>query len=377
VPGDLYYRVGVTASGTAYDLSDDLSSVTVEQHEGEPDALTVNVSDPFKVLSHALQEGMDVEVELGTDDDHAVVFRGRIYKVDGSFPTTQTPTLKLLAYDPSMRMGLKKRNRTWSDMALSDIVTTVASAYFTSTDVDLMGDPSFPGNGLRQQEETDLAFLRRLASTYGCILYVTAGDQDDTFHFIAQYAAMTMASTVTVYYGRSDVDDRLLSFQSSADAAQIELPRALAGIDYATGQPTEVATTEVQDAGTTDDPFFDENLSAFAAAYPDKAAALSGLLSGAAASQAALRAELGTSVRAATPTFTTEEQQSAQAQNQFSTSLRGMRANGSTVGIRRMTAQTNLDIGDVGGRFSGTWFLSRVRHVLDGQGYRTEFECRR
>jgi phage protein D len=377
VPGDLYYRVGVTASGAAYDLSDDLSSVTVEQHEGEPDALTVNVSDPFKVLSHALQEGMDVEVELGTDDDHAVVFRGRIYKVDGSFPTTQTPTLKLLAYDPSMRMGLKKRNRTWSDMALSDIVTTVASAYFTSTDVDLMGDPSFPGNGLRQQEETDLAFLRRLASTYGCILYVTAGDQDDTFHFIAQYAAMTMASTVTVYYGRSDVDDRLLSFQSSADAAQIELPRALAGIDYATGQPTEVATTEVQDAGTTDDPFFDENLSAFAAAYPDKAAALSGLLSGAAASQAALRAELGTSVRAATPTFTTEEQQSAQAQNQFSTSLRGMRANGSTVGIRRMTAQTNLDIGDVGGRFSGTWFLSRVRHVLDGQGYRTEFECRR
>lgn len=377
MPGDLYYRVGVTASGTAYDLSDDLSSVTVEQHEGEPDALTVNVSDPFKVLSHALQEGMDVEVELGTDDDHAVVFRGRIYKVDGSFPTTQTPTLKLLAYDPSMRMGLKKRNRTWSDMALSDIVTTVASAYFTSTDVDLMGDPSFPGNGLRQQEETDLAFLRRLASTYGCILYVTAGDQDDTFHFIAQYAAMTMASTVTVYYGRSDVDDRLLSFQSSADAAQIELPRALAGIDYATGQPTEVATTEVQDAGTTDDPFFDENLSAFAAAYPDKAAALSGLLSGAAASQAALRAELGTSVRAATPTFTTEEQQSAQAQNQFSTSLRGMRANGSTVGIRRMTAQTNLDIGDVGGRFSGTWFLSRVRHVLDGQGYRTEFECRR
>ena len=375
--GDLYYRVGVTSSGATYDLSDDLSSLTVEQKEGQPDALTVDVSDPFKVLSHALQEGMGVEVELGTDDDHAVIFRGRIYKVDGTFPTSQTPTLKVQAYDPSMKMGLKKRNRIWADMALSDIVTTIASTYFTSTDVSVMGDPSFPGNGLRQQEETDLAFLRRLAATYGCILYVTAEDADDTFHFIAQYAAMTMASAVTVYYGRSGVDNRLLSFQSSADAAQIELPRALAGIDQATGKPTEIDATTLQDAGQTDDAFFDENLSAFSVAHPDKAAALAGLLSSAAASQAALRTELGTSVREATPTFTTEAQQSAMAQNQFSTSLRGMRASGSTVGIRQIVAQTNIDIGDVGGRFSGTWFLSQVRHILDGQGYRTELECRR
>jgi hypothetical protein len=106
VPGDLYYRVSVTAPGASYDLSDDLSSLTVEQHEGEPDSLSVEAADPYKVLSHALQEGMDVEVELGTDDDHAVVFRGRIYKVDGTFPTTQTPTLKLQAYEPSMAMGL-------------------------------------------------------------------------------------------------------------------------------------------------------------------------------------------------------------------------------------------------------------------------------
>jgi phage protein D len=377
VPGDLYYRVGVSASGSAYDISGDLSSLSIDQHEGEPDALTVDVSDPFKVLSHALQEGMDVEVELGTDDDHAVVFRGRIYKVDGSFPTTQTPTLKIQAYDPSMQMGLKKRNRTFSDMALSDIVTAIVSDYFGDTEIEVMGDPSFPGNGLRQQEETDLAFLRRLASTYGCVLYVTAGDEEDTFHFIAQYTAMSMPSEVTVYYGRSDVENRLLSFEASVDAAKIELPRVLSGIDYATGQPTEVDDTDVQPVGASDDAFFDENLAAFGSAHPDKAAALSGLLASAAATQKILRADLGTSVRDAKPTFTSEEEQSAVAQNQFSTSLLGMRASGSTVGIRQMTAQTNIDIGDVGGRFSGTWFLSKVRHVLDGQGYRTEFECRR
>lgn len=375
--GDLYYRVSVSAGGADYNASDDISSLTVDQHEGQPDALSVEIADQYKVLSHALQEGMDVEVELGTDDDHAVIFRGRIYKVDGTFPTSQTPTLKIQAYDPSMRMGLKKRNRTFANMALSDIVTTVAAEYFTSAEISVQGDPEFPGNGLRQQEETDLAFLRRLASTYGCLLYVTAGDSDDTFHFISQYTAMTMAPPVTVYYGRTDVEHRLLSFQSSADAAQIELPRVLSGIDYDTGQPTEVATTEVTDAGSVDDTFFDENLSAFSADHPDKAALLAGLITAAPAAQAALRKDLGSSTREASPTFTTEAQQSALAQNQFSTSLRGMRASGSTVGIRQITAQTNIEIGDVGGRFSGTWFLSQVRHILDGQGYRTEFECRR
>ena len=33
MPGDLYYRVSVSASGASYDMSDDLSSLTVEQRE--------------------------------------------------------------------------------------------------------------------------------------------------------------------------------------------------------------------------------------------------------------------------------------------------------------------------------------------------------
>ena len=222
--------MSVNSSGVAYDASDDISSLNIEQQEGMSDSLTAELADPFKVLSHAIQEGMDIEAELGTDDDHAVVFRGRIYKVDGAFPTEQTPTIRLSAYDPSMRMGLRKRSRVWSDMALSDIVQSIASNYFSDLDVNLLGDPNFTGNGLRQHEKTDLEFLNGLAETYGCVMYVTAGDSADTFHFVAQYAAMTMDPAVTVYYGRSDVTNRLLRFESSADTSQIELPRVLSGI---------------------------------------------------------------------------------------------------------------------------------------------------
>src|SRR5262245_60820420 len=135
--------------GGSYDLSDDISSLSIAQQEGTADLLSIDIEDPYKLLGHALQEGMDIEVELGTDDDHAVVFRGRIYKVDGSFPADATPTIKLQAYDSRMRMGLRERNRPWADVTLSDIVNQIAQDYFSNIDVVVQGDPSFPGNGIR------------------------------------------------------------------------------------------------------------------------------------------------------------------------------------------------------------------------------------
>ena len=181
-------------------------------------------------------------VDLGTSDDHSVIFRGRIYRVDGTFPKDDVPTLKIEAYDASMKMGLRKRNRAFTDMSLSDVVNAVVEPYFSDTNVDLKGDPSFPANGIRQDDETDLAFLLRLAKAYGCVTYVSIGDTDDTFNFVAQYNVMTTTPEVTLYYGRCDVDNPLLSFQSSADISDVQLPRALSGIDVDTGQPIDVTT---------------------------------------------------------------------------------------------------------------------------------------
>ena len=64
MPDDLFYRVQVSAGGAEYDLSADLTSLSIEEDETRPDLLVVNLSDPYKVFGHALQEGMDVEVEL-------------------------------------------------------------------------------------------------------------------------------------------------------------------------------------------------------------------------------------------------------------------------------------------------------------------------
>jgi phage protein D len=378
VADDLFYRVHVSAGGAEYDLSTDLTSLSIEEDETRPDLLVVHLSDPYKVFGHALQEGMDVEVELGTADDHSLVFRGRIHQVDASFPPEGVPTLTFRAHDNSMRLGLRRRNRPWSDTSLSGIARSIADDHgFSRKNVRLVGDPSFDGNGIRQQDETDLAFLHRLADTYGAETYVTARDAGDEFVFLAQREIMTSEPEVTLYHGRCGVPEHLLSFEARADVSEIQLPRVFAGVDYDRGEALESVEAPVEEVGGTDDAFFDENMTAFREREPDRAAQLQELLAAAPAAREQVISDLGEFERVTVPTFTTAEELRTRRDNQFSTSIHGMRASGATEGNKNLRAQTNVGLEDVGGRFSGLWFLTQVRHVLDSGGYRTDFECRR
>jgi phage protein D len=378
VSDDLYYRVSIQAGkGSHYDVSHDLSALTIEEDSSRPDKLTLELNDPFKIFSHALQEGMQVEVDLGMVKDHSLIFRGQIYKVEGSFPQQGVPTLKLLAYDRSLKMGLRKRNRVWTDTSLDGIVRDIGGGYFDSIDVNLKGNPSFKGNGIRQQNETDLAFLLRLAAEYGCEMYVVAGDQGDELFFWAQHSIMKSKPQATLYHGRCGVAGRLLSFEATTEVSKIQLPRVFAGIDFETGKRIEKKKAQVEEVGTTEDRFRDENLTGLRGRYPAKADSLGKLLSAAKTIQRDLRKELGSVEQEVTPGFVTQDDLNVRAENQFSTSIYGMRGSGSTPGNHRIHAQATIDIADVGGRFSGTWYVSQVRHILNGQGYQTEFQCQR
>ena len=374
---DLFFRVSVTAGGAKYDLSADLTALTLDEDNTQADQLSVDVSDPYKVLGHAFQEGMDVEVELGKGDDHSVMFRGVIYKIDGSFPETGVPTLALKAYDRSMDMGLLKRNRPWVNQSLSQIVAQVAQPYFARQDIDVLGDPNFGTDGMRQQDETDLAFLLRLGGEFGCEMFVDADDAGETFHFLSQKSIMQRDPVATLHYGRCDVPTRLLSFQPGTDVTNIQLPQVLSGTDYATGTVNAVTVGDDETVGDQADAFVDENLTAFRKRYPDQAEQLEGLLGAASGIQTAVRTKLGTATRRAIPTFVSSAELQERRRNQFSTSRLGMRASGVTDGNRAIHAQSTIALEDVGGRFSGTWYLSQVKHTLTGQGYKTEFQCQR
>lgn len=376
---DIFYRIYVKGLSAGYDLSPNIDTLRIEESSGKADRLTVRVSDPYKVISHAVQEGMQVEVELGTVDDHSIVFRGMIYKTRGDFPENGTPTVTLVAYDQSMAMGLRKRHRFFTDMTLTEIIKKVAKEYFSERmiQIDLSGEPSFSGNGIRQRGITDLAFLLDIAKTYGCEMFATAEENDNALNFIAQNIIMNSKPNITLYHGRCGASQRLLNFQATTDVSQIQLPRVFSGIDEKTGDLTEIENSEIDKTVESEDTFRDENFALFMAQETERTTKIKDLAKSANKSQDALRKQLGEVEIQPTIGFVTPEDLKIRSQNQFSTSLHGMRANGATNGNHRIQAQTTIEIADVGGRFSNVWYLSQVRHILDKNGYRTEFECQR
>jgi uncharacterized protein len=380
MPKELFYLVSLVADKVRHDLSQDLTSFTIDESGNQPSMLTIQMSDPHHVFSSSFQEGMEVMVDLGDVEDHAIIFRGHIYKVDQDFPKSGVPTLTLRAYDRSMKMGLRKRNRIWQDVTLKEIVEQIAKkgGYgFNTVKVDEQANPEFKGNGIRQQDETDLAFLRRLAGLFDYEMFVTVTEQEDILNFLYQYNIMKADPAVTLYYDRCGVEYRLLSFQPSVDVSKIQLPRIYAGIDYYSGTPIEKQTKEFDHEIKNEDAYFDENMDEFRKAHADKADQLKEVIDAAAEVQKNLCKELGNVRREPVEGFSTPEILKARAEKQFNSSLQGMRASGTSTGNRKLLAHTCLEILNVGKRFSGKWYLAQVSHVLDKQGYTCTFQCQR
>jgi phage protein D len=54
-----------------------------------------------------------------------------------------------------------------------------------------------------------------------------------------------------------------------------------------------------------------------------------------------------------------------------------LRASGSTIGLPEIRAGCRIKVGNVGERFSGTYYVTGTEHRLGKSGYRTSFDCRR
>lgn len=377
---DLYYRVSVKAADAKYDLSDHLSALTIDETGDSPDQLSLELNDPFKVVSHAVQEGMDVEVELGCADDHSLIFRGCIYRSDANFPAGDVPTLKLTAYDKSMTMGLRKRNRRWTGgITLQQIIQQVATAHFgaSNIEINLVANPEFTGNGLRQKEQTDLRFLHELGAKYGFELFVESKDDKDILHCDSHAHIMSQDPEVTLFHGRCGAAGHLISFQASGNVSDIRLARVYQGIDPKDGRIIQKKRPTSDDMNKAADRYLDENLTHFREHDAEKADALVALIEAAPKVQSDLRAKLGGEERVTLPGFATDEELGELIKNQFSTSAQGMRGSGATVGNHRLHAQVAIDLEDLGGRFSGKWYLSEVHHIVNGEGYKSEFKCQR
>jgi hypothetical protein len=378
----VYYKVIVSSDGETYDLSSDVDSFTIDEQLTMADKLTLNLNDPYKVLSHALVEGLRIKIDLGTTDDHSIVFSGSVYEVSGDFPQDGTPKLQVIAQDASMAMGLVARDlqRTGS---LQRIFTDIAETQEYNSHFDISAkldiDPAIYIKK-RQNGQTDREFLKDLAVQYDYQLYAVPGEELDRVEFVSTISIIKQDPKVELKF-RCDVGNRLLSFHVDSKISQVKRPKKYSIYDFTSGKLSDPTTKNIEYVKNIEDRHEEENFTAFEKEFPEKADKLKTFLGSVKNARSNMIDEWNKSnpqpiVTHAWNLASTQQDAPIKGQHQVNTLFYGMMASGMTSGNPNLHAQKMVAILD-SGRFSGDWFVTKALHTLNDEGYKTEFECQR
>jgi hypothetical protein len=352
------------------EVNDLLDRVEVEENDSQADLATLTFGDSHLVLSDILHEGLSVEVDLGRSDAHALIFRGMITGIRAYFPSRGQAQVEVQAVDSLIQLGLKPRTQRWWNTTVSQIVRDIALANgFLPGDIAPEEDAIVDEKRPRQQvEETDLAFLHRLAEDYDCKLYIEHGRGPDTLNFVATKKLLEADPIEQTLTFNANLEEFSVVFDAFAAAAA----ERLVTTDPLTGKRVEITNLLVGPAEPqwVPDP---ERI----ARLGEGAARLASLLAKAAAKRAHLSdfwrlpsRDAGAASRSASDRSSTLGDRARRL---------GQTGNGRAAGSIWLRPRRRGTVEGYGGRWSGSWYLARVRHVLDvrQRRYVSSFICTR
>ena len=363
---DVFFSVKIEGE----EVGDLLDRLEVEESDSRADLATLVLGDKYLVLADIVHEGLTVEIDLGWSDAHALIFRGPVTGIRATYPTRGPAVVELQATDSLIQLGFKPNTRRWWNTTVSQVVREVALANgLQPGQVTVAKDATLDEKRPRQQiEETDLAFLHRLARDYDCKVFVEPKDSGDVLNFLSTSSLLQADPIEEQLAFNANVEE----FSAAFDAFAPTVRERLVTTDPQTGDRVEVSTdlATVADAAWTPD--------------PDRLAR-----AGAAADRLAALVAKGAAKRARLPDFWRQPARDAGAPARPASDAAGVlgdqarrlghTARGRARGSVWLRPRRRVNVVGYGGRWSGAWYLARVRHVVDlgRRSYTCSFLCTR
>jgi phage protein D len=297
---------------------------------------SVNNSTTFLYFDRStLDFGKAFAVKMGSD----TIFEGRIFGLEANFPGRGSPQLAVLAEDRFQDLRMTRRSRTFTDLSDADIISQVATEHGLQPDVAVDG----PGHTvLAQVNQSDLAFLRERARTIDAEVWM----EGSTMH--AKSHAGRGGGRLQLTHGST-----MREFTALADLAGQRTAMCVCGWDVSGKAALKHEATDV---------------------------VISSELSGDESGTSILASAFGQrkeTLAHAIPLTAREAQTHAESLFKMS-ARRFVVGRGVTDTDARLRVGTNVDLQGVGPLFSGTYYVSAVNHLFDGEkGLRTEFTAER
>lgn len=364
-----FYQVTVEGE----DISPWVNSVTVVEDDKQADNLTISIQDPRMIYSDGLLEGCSVEVDMGyaEPDQHALMMRAIITKVEQTYPENGVPTLTLKGEDKSILMGLEEKKKVWRGMTVTQIVKKIAQPYFKDkVRAELSPDPTINSKPISQDGKTDLALLQELAEQYHAKCFVELDENgEEVLYFMPERRiVMLRRPDKLVLRYRTGADSNLISFSPAFDSSYIDRLKEITDVD------SNGNTVESQEKPPAEIVIWELNDVLLAQASARDKEKIKKLYAAGIQKKKELQAKLA--ARRPTTGRVIADQADAESRNDSLEARQlGMTASGSTFGNIWLRAKSNVVVKGPNERFSGEWYVSTVTHKIDSGAFKSDFKC--
>lgn len=293
----------------------------------------------FKYIDDILfREGLGLEVQLGYDNDIISLYKGEITTYEPEFNRDEAPTIKILGYDSLHRFRRGRKTKSFLEMKDSDIARQIASNLGLGAQVE---DTEVTHAYLLQNNQSDIDFLLERAQRIRYEVVIEGGK----LHF--RKAANNKDRVMMLEYGQS-----LQSFYPRLSTISQVSKIVVRGWDPIAKKPIKGE-----------------------AASGDEVSKMRGSRLGAAITESAFfKTE---SIIVDKPIFS-EGEANQIAKGKFNDmAVNFITGEGTTVGNPGILAGSVLELTGLGEKFSGSYYVASVKHVINPKGYSTQFTVER
>jgi phage protein D len=332
-----------------------LRTVEVEDHATLADVARLRVATgiaergaTWSVLDEPICDrlaNVKIAVRLGGESETPLI-DGYVIDVKAALsPNPSSSTIEIVVMDATVLMDLEEKVKAWPDQSDSAIAQSIFGDYAFDANVASTQLVRQANDVTVMQRETDIRFLRRLAERNGFECYVDVGDRGQTVgHFHPPTLQESPQAVLSVNMGTAtNIDDFSLRYDMlSATQA------SASGIDVqdASAQPAQTPSASLRDQGGT---------STVATDHP----------------RVRLLTPRGLSRTDELQTLT----QAAVDRSAFAITAEGL-VNAAVLG-QALRAKKPVLVRGAGRRFSGQYYVERVLHRFDTNGYQQRVTLKR
>ena len=353
-----YFQVKVAGRPQGQDVIGDILQVSYKDSLQEIDGFDITINNwdaenrTFKYSdSDLFDPGKELELWMGYygKDRLRLMIKGQITALRPAFPAGGGPTLAISGLNVLHKLRTKQESHSYENLTDSEIAQQVGARLAITLNTDRAPDEK-KYEFIFQDNQYDIIFLMERARRIGYELIVE------------EQGTNGQSSPPVLHFGRS-VDTRRVTYQLAYGQSLIEFKPELT---------TANQVGEVTVRGW--DPVNKKKIE-----YTAKRSEIAVKGVGTAGNQAAIEQSFNQrkEIIATKPIESEAEARTLAIQTLEDNAKDMVKGSGSTVGLPDLHAGSVVQIGGLGARFSGRYFVTSTTHAIGDGGYTTQFECRR